>query len=670
VVEHPRGVVGQRQSYPSNEQRQAGIFMSDDFTPPTPSEPPVPEPTVQAAVPTHELTATVETGSGGGKRVALIVGIVAILGAGIFAAFSLLSNDGNTPAAGATDFMESFAAEDLLGATENLLPAERRFLAEPLLGWIDELERLGILGDVDTSDVQGFDFGLENMTYETEEIGEGLAWVSITGDVTSSVIAEDIPLGSLFEQFMPAEALAEIPDEVSDSDNFEDDFGLALVEEDGTWYVSVMHTIAEVARREAGKEFPETSTISEPQGAATPEEALEQLFVSLVALDARSVIDVVDPDESLAFRRYSGLFFADWETALADARSQLTAAGVSIGIDEITVETSGSGDDLIAFITDVPGFHLTAELPGLPPMGIERVDGCLTVNLDPALLGAFGGEVDPGIDISQFDGETCIDLAGQVAGDQAEMMDAVLDLVSTLPVLGTLMDTYADYGDTPTGYAITESDGGYFVSPFLSANAQMRAVTAPLTEQTLATLIEEVQAIQDDPEAALANFMDALASVDPNGPLGPLLDQAAGLAAPGAAVPVDPPAEEEPPAEVEPEPEESVDSEADTGFEVSAEELAFYADVPTLLLLFDFDVAESAAELRAIYGENVVAGEIGNADTYQLILDAYGEDGVYGLGPDEFLSSLILIPLDIDTLVEIFNRPEFLDIYTLAELGL
>ena len=68
----------------------------------------------------------------------------------------------------------------------------------------------------------------------------------------------------------------------------------------------------------------------------------------------------------------------------------------------------------------------------------------------------FGGEVDPGIDISQFDGETCIDLAGQVAGDQAEMMDAVLDLVSTLPVLGTLMDTYADYGDTPTGYAITE----------------------------------------------------------------------------------------------------------------------------------------------------------------------------------------------------------------------
>ncbi len=406
------------------------------------------ESTLQAEVPTHELTATVEAGSGGGKRVALIVGIVAILGAGIFAAFSLLSNNGNTPAAGATDFMESFAAEDLLGATENLLPAERRFLAEPMLGWIDELERLGILGDVDTSDVQGFDFELENMTYETEEIGEGLAWVAITGDVTSSVTAEDIPLGSLFEQFMPAEALAEIPDEVSDGENFADDFGLALVEEDGTWYVSVMHTIAEVARREAGKEFPETSTISEPQGAATPEEALEQLFVSLVALDARSVIDVVDPDESLAFRRYSGLFFADWETTLADARSQMTAAGVSIGIDEITIETSGSGDDLIAFVTDVPGFHLTAELPGLPPMGIERVNGCLTVSLDPSLLGAFGpGGADSGFDMSQFDGETCIDLAAQVdAGDQAEMKDAVLDLVAELPVLGTLMDVYGDYG--------------------------------------------------------------------------------------------------------------------------------------------------------------------------------------------------------------------------------
>ncbi|MFV1990324.1 MAG: hypothetical protein ACC652_06250 [Acidimicrobiales bacterium] len=74
--------------------------------------------------------------------------------------------------------------------------------------------------------------------------------------------------------------------------------------------------------------------------------------------------------------------------------------------------------------------------------------------------------------------------------------------------------------------------------------------------------------------------------------------------------------------------------------------------------------------LDTVLGPGTVIRQFTGPETHQLMLDAYGESGIFGLSPEEFPASVNVAALDAESLAEIFNWEEILDLYSAAELGL
>jgi len=556
------------------------------------------------------------------KVAGLIVGAVGLVAALVFAGFTLLGGDSEKGAA--QDFLDALELEDLLGVGEVLLPGERQFYVEPLLDVIEEAERLGISADLDLTGVQGLDLEFADLVLEVEELADDLAWVTISGSVTLTVDGEDLPVGSFLERYLPADWADDVPTD-GETTELPDGFGLVVVAFEGDWYVSLAHTIGETVRRDSDVAFPEASVLPDPVGAATPEEAMERLVVALADADVRGVFDVLDPAETAAVRRYSALFMDDWDDIATEFRQGLSENGVTYSID-VVAASERRGDDTVAWIASVPRFSLEVDAPELGgAMRVSLDDECLRILLPDSIIEVLqAASPELMLDAAEFDGAECFDPSSledlSATGEEVTIDE---ELFFGMPVIGPLIERWvtsfenlAEAEASAVQFHMTEHDGRWFVSPFRTLSRWFLAGIGTLDEELLAQVGDDLRLASEDPAAFEQEMYDYLEMI-----------------APALGAPL-----------------------------YGAEILAPFADMPLILMVWNEDVVYVAGEIEARFGGDIILEMISGADLHAFFVEEYGPASTGAWEPDEFPFGIRTGPLDIDTLVEIFNWPEIVDL--------
>ena len=439
--------------------------------------------------------------------VGLVLGIVGFVAAAAFAAVTLVGG-GDSRREAAQDFLGALEAEDVLGIGETLLPGERAFLFDPLLDTIEEAERLGILEGVDLTGLQGVDLEFADLEFTVHEVADDLAWVAIDGTAMLTVQGGAVPVGPLLRRYLPDD-WAEQLSNITEPTPIADGFGLAVLKRDDEWRVSLAHTIGEAARRDAGLDFPPSPVLLEPSGAPTPEEAMEQAFLSLVMVDVRGLVDVLDPDETEALRRYSALFMDDWDAGLVEFHAGLAEVGVVYSVDEVVAGSEQREDTTVAWIADVPRFSFEVPIPDLGGVfRISRDGDCLRILLPEQLAEAMRS-LPPfaEIDLTDFDGVTCASLAPLESAFPAEQApDIDTDILLDLPVIGLLVERWSaslenmgEAGASAVQFQVTERGGRFFMSPSRTLHRWFMAGLSTLDQELLGAVGDEIRAAAENP---------------------------------------------------------------------------------------------------------------------------------------------------------------------------
>lgn len=400
------------------------------------------------------------------KRSKVLVGgaVVAVLAVGTAGIFAVSGISGGAEGGAATPdelgaaLMTAFENEDALGVIDVLLPGERDLLRQPAIDLVGELTRLEVLSpEADLAGIAGFDVVLENEVVDIEPTNvDDIVNVQMIADATVTLDGAAIPVGALVTDNMDADDVAEMRD-ASETEESELDFEMTAVQQDGRWYFSLFHTVAEVARAELG---PDTLIPVEgigAMGADTPEGAMEQMFDSIEALDVELLIQTLNPGEAAALQRYAPLFLDDAEAALAEVPLDW-----QITTREFRVE--GDGARRTVFVDAI------------------GIDG--TIDGD-----TFSVAVDGDCVTATMAGETFDQCATDATAGNAEMLDEMLaDAPSVRAFFDALTAAFSDV--EPLGLELREYDGGWYVSPVSTMSEAVLGVLRALDRAEIDNLID------------------------------------------------------------------------------------------------------------------------------------------------------------------------------------
>ena len=299
---------------------------------------------------------------GKGKAfVGIAVGTVLALAAGAFAVTSFGDDAPSSPEAAVEALFAAVEQRDVLGVLDTMAPDEREVYQPFIEDVVSELTRLEVLSDdIDLGAVSGVELDVEGLELESEELGDGVSVVTVTGGtITSTVDPEEVPVGSFIRDLMEDPENEVDMDVVSETaDLVEGEPAELVVIDDGGWHVSLHYSIAEAARKEAGAPVPDFGEGVQPDGADSPEAAVEELVQASVDLDLRRVIELLPPGEMAALHDYAPIFLDDVDEAVEDLRSE---ADFEISVDELDTEVDEDGD--IAKVK-VTGFAVSGQADG------------------------------------------------------------------------------------------------------------------------------------------------------------------------------------------------------------------------------------------------------------------------------------------------------------------
>lgn len=338
-----------------------------------------------------------------GAKAAAAGGLVVALVAGVLALASLTSDGGTgTPEDAARTLIEAVAAEDVLGALEALVPAEREVLRDRLVDIVGELGRLGVLADVvDLGEVPGADIAVDGLELRSEALSEDVASVLVVGgEATLSLAVDALPLGPLVKQ---SAGRVGSPSPESTELGGDDDMRLVAVRHDGDWFVSLGYTFAEAARRNAGAPVPHFAMAVQPRGEASPEAVVRALADAVSEYDARRVVELTAPGEAAALHAYAPLFLDALDAKGAELRNDQRSTGVS-GLELSSAE---SGDEA----------HVT----------IDRVEVNINDDRDPVTF--------------EYDGK-CVTEIGKIGSPDRSVLcadDPSLGALAGTPLAGTTL---------------------------------------------------------------------------------------------------------------------------------------------------------------------------------------------------------------------------------------
>ncbi|MGA1440798.1 MAG: hypothetical protein ACO4CU_13335 [Ilumatobacteraceae bacterium] len=444
-----------------------------DWQPPTSSEP-----GGTLAPPPMAQTVPVSPAGSGKRRSGAVLGaVVAVLAlgaAGVFAVQRLGgASDGGAASADelGASFLRAIEAEDVLGVIDTLSPGERDSLGGPFVEFVSELRRLEVFDEsVDLSAVAGFDVELadERVVVRRTNVDD-IVGVEMSAEVTVRVDGASVPVGGLIEDRIDADEMADLRGTSStETDDLE--IRLAAVEEGGRWYFSIFHTIAELAREAADvDDIPEVGIV--PDGADSPEGAVDRLLDRVGDLDLSGVIAVLDPAEAAALQRYAPLF-------VDDAQSVVDDIPLRWRVDVREFRAEGSGDERTVLFDAI---GITGDLDGVDFSLLVR-DGCVRVVVD---------------------GETIEQCGTEPEGDVEDLLAEEPDLEEFVDVV---TEAFADV--EPIGLELRRRDGAWFVSPFATGTEAVLTLMRALDADELAAIVDAGSSLAEDASDVVLDVLD------------------------------------------------------------------------------------------------------------------------------------------------------------------
>ncbi len=405
--------------------------------------------------------------------------VIAVVAAGVFAIVNLTGASAPGGASEPEDLgMQMLAAienEDMLGAIDLLVPGERRSLGEPFVELVSELQRLDVLADTDLSNLNGIDVTLSGERVNVRQTNvTDIFNIDMGAEVVVSLDGSELPIGDLITDSMPDDMLTELRGtQATETDSF--DIWLTAVEHDGRWYFSLLHSIAELARRDGAPGLGIPTQGIAAVGADSPEGAVDLLFQHVEQLDLNGLIAVLNPDEAAALQRYAPLF-------IDDANAALDEVPLSWEIVDREIRIDGGGDERTAF---VDALTIDGVVDG-SAFSVGFSDGCVRASAE---------------------GET-FEQCNQDAGldEVRELFPDDSDVVS---LIETIQDAFADADET--GLELRQQDGQWFVSPMATMTEAMLNFLRALDRAEIDAIIDAVEPAADELGDAVFGGLDELA---------------------------------------------------------------------------------------------------------------------------------------------------------------
>lgn len=307
--------------------------------------------------------------------IAVAILTVAALVAGALFAITTLADDGNDPEDAVKAMLAAAAEEDVLGVLEQLDPSERDAIRPGLSALVDELERLGVLGDADLGGVSGVDLAFDDVRTATRVVNDHVARVRLTGGRAAYRFrADKLPLGAFLRELLGDDLgdTSSAGDDERLEDGGEEDNGVTTVKRGGRWYVSIAYSVAEAGRQLSGRPIGEIRGIA-AKGASSPEQAIRDLLTAAAGLDVQRLLELLPPDEMAAVHEYAGLFLDAAEGGAAEARRQVKA-----DVTDVKLRTAREGDEALVSVVSA---NAIATSDGAPVF--ELKDGCVTIKSPP-----------------------------------------------------------------------------------------------------------------------------------------------------------------------------------------------------------------------------------------------------------------------------------------------
>ncbi|MDP9401820.1 MAG: hypothetical protein M3P85_00475 [Actinomycetota bacterium] len=287
----------------------------------------------------------------------MAIGVVVALVAGLFGLAAVTSDGGeDSPEAAVQKLVDALENEDVLGALEALVPAERTMLRGRLTELGEQLRRLGIVDErLDLGHVPGADLTVEGLELQAEKLGEDVAVVRAgAGTARLRIKGEELPIGPLLNDLVDDARTISSP---SPADLAEEDAMLVAVRRGGDWFVSLGYTVAELARREGGAPVPKFGRGVAPKGASSPEAAVRELAAAAAAFDVRRAVELAPPGEADALHDYAPLFLPAAERAVASLR----ADGVRAEVPTLDLDVDSAGEGEARVTIKRLGVNVTTE---------------------------------------------------------------------------------------------------------------------------------------------------------------------------------------------------------------------------------------------------------------------------------------------------------------------
>ena len=450
--------------------------------PPVASEPVVPPPVEPVAAPSAWTPSSDPTEPAAGvvvrsgepasrsKRSKWLVGgaVTAVLATGAAGIFAVSNLTGASQGGAASpdelglSLLQAIENEDVLGVVDVLSPGERDVFRDPLVDLVSELTRLEVLStDADLSRILGVDVELSNerVTASSTNVPD-ITNIDLRADAVLTFDGAELPIGELITDNVPDDVLTEMRGtRLTETDEL--DVRLTAVEEDGRWYFSVFHTIAELARQETapGTLIPVQGIGAD--GADTAEAAFDAVLDRVEDLDLTGLLRTLNPGEAAALQRYAPLFLEDAEAALAEVPIDWEITRREFRVDE-------SGDTATVFLDAIA---VEGSVEG-ETFSFGFADGCVSA--------AAGGE--------SF--EQCGDDAFE---DTTGLLD---DAPETKRLIDTFTEAFADMEES--GLEMRRTDDLWYVSPTTTMSEAVLNVLRALDRSELDAIIEQATAAGEE----------------------------------------------------------------------------------------------------------------------------------------------------------------------------
>ncbi|NNE12572.1 MAG: hypothetical protein HKN41_10075 [Ilumatobacter sp.] len=433
--------------------------------PPPPSSPPPPGPSPAMSMPQSDGAVVTSSPTDDRSRRSkwLVAGaatsVFAVGAAGIFAVANLAGapeGGADSPADLGLTLLDAIEQEDVLGVIDTLSPGEREVFRDPMVDLVDELTRLELLSpDADLARLLGVDveFSNEAASEAPTNVGD-IVNVDLRADATITFDGAEVPIGALITDNMPDDLLTELRGtRLTETDEL--DFRLTAVEQDGRWYFSVFHTIAELARADAapGSLIPATGIGSD--GAESPEAAFDNMLDQVEALDLTGMMRSLNPGEAAALQRYAPMFVEEAQTLLDDE------VPLEWAITQREFRSDTSGDTATIF---VDALAIEGAIDG-EAFSLSFSDGCLR---------------------AEGMGESFAQCQSDTTAQTEEMLQ---DMPEAQRLLDTFTEAFSDMDEV--GLEMRLHDGQWYVSPLTTMSEAMLAALRALDRSEIDALAEQ-----------------------------------------------------------------------------------------------------------------------------------------------------------------------------------